>query len=205
MTAAQIHLAQTGRDAQAATTPATEHAGATAPAVTRVRRTTSLRRMLRTAALAALTAGGVALAGASAAHAASDTATLDITGGKYPQAIVTGQFGAATLAEAKALMGATSIRIELWGDDVSTDDYLGVLTPVHRTTPTTSALPFSAQDSACYHDWLNEDDSLFNRTDEVYARVYLLGFTNQVMRSIKTNVVSTEFGHVNIGFSPSVC
>ena len=175
----------------------------TAPA-NRVRRTTSLRRMLRTAAVAALTAGGVALAGAGAAHAA-DTAKLDITGGKYPQAVVTGQFDTATLAEAQALKGATSIRIELWGDDVSNDDYLGAITSVYRPAPTTSSMPFSAQDSACYHNWLDEDDSLFNRTDEVYARVSLLGFTNQVMRSIKTNVVSTEFGHVDVGFSPSVC
>lgn len=176
----------------------------TAPA-NRVRRTTSLRRMLRTAALAALTAAGVALAGAGAAHAATDTAKLEITGGKYPQAVVTGQFGTATLAEAKALKGATSVRIELWGDDVSNDDYLGELTSVYRPAPTTAAMAFSAQDSACYHEWLDEDDSLFNRTDEVYARVYLLGFTNQVMRSITTNVVSTEFGHVDVGFSPSVC
>jgi hypothetical protein len=171
----------------------------------RVRRTTTLRRVLRTAALAAFTAGGVALAGAGAAHAASDTAKLDITGGKYPQVVVTGQFGTATLAEAKAVKGSTSVRIEMWGDDVSNDDYLGLLTPVHRAEPTTSAVPFDAQDSACYHDWLDEDDSLFNRTDEIYARVYLLGVTNQVMRSIKTNVVSTEVGHVDVGFSPSIC
>ena len=196
MTATQITSPQTSTRAQR--TPA--------PATARIGPTTSVRRLLRTAAVAALTAGGLALAGASAAHAATDTAKLQISTGTYPEAIVTGQFGTATLGEAKALKGSSSVRVDLWGDDVYNDDYLGSLHPVYEAEPTTSALPFSGRNSACSSlagkdEWLNEDDSLFNRTDEIYARVSLLDAKNQVMRSIKTNVVSTEIGPANVGFS----
>jgi len=157
--------------------------------------TTTISRQGRTVALAAAT---IAMTIAPAAPAGASAAKLSVN--RYlPGTYTVSVDGVFTMTQGQAqglINNGYRIEYRLWGDDTDFDDLL--LGPIFLTRPPggLSATPLGLEFHRFGHlrgSQLNEDDSFFDRHDELYAVVTLKNSTGTAVRAFGTNHVEGYF------------